>query len=205
MNIYVNINCALNSLREQARLQKQVGPALLITGAQLSGKSTLARILTNYSIKLGWKPIYVDLDLYSCELTPPGTISAAVATETLPCDDVKDVITFFHTQQNFVTQEYFQKQIEELAQAVNGKLQADLNNFKSAYEGENELVAPTSPEVFASGLIINSFTPVNKMETETLCKAIKSFNVKVVLVLDHEKLEKDIQNYLRAHPNYDNS
>ncbi len=103
MNIYVNINCALNSLREQARLQKQVGPALLITGAQLSGKSTLARILTNYSIKLGWKPIYVDLDLNSCELTPPGTISAAVATETLPCDDVKDVITFFHTQQNFVT------------------------------------------------------------------------------------------------------
>jgi hypothetical protein len=38
---------------------------------------------------------------------------------------------------------------------------------------------------------------VNRAETETLCKAIKFFNVNVVLVLDHEKLEKDIQTFLK--------
>jgi len=103
MHIYVNINFALNALREQARLSKQVGPALLITGAQLTGKSTLAKMLTNYSIKLGWKPVFVDLDLNSCELTPPGTISAATISETLPCDDIREVISFFHGHETFIT------------------------------------------------------------------------------------------------------
>ena len=108
MNVFVNTNFALHQLREQARLNKQIGPALMITGASLSGKSTLAKILTNYSIKLGCKPIYVDLDLNSCELTPPGTISAASITETLPSDNIKEVITFFHGKETFITQEYFQ-------------------------------------------------------------------------------------------------
>jgi nitrate reductase NapAB chaperone NapD len=36
------------------------------------------------------------------------------------------------------------------------------------------------------------------METDTLCMAIKQFAVKIVLVLDNEKLEKDIQTYLRS-------
>ena len=76
---------------------------MLITGSQLSGKSTLAKILTNYSIKLGCKPIYVDLDLNSCELTPIGTISAATITETLPSENLKEVITFFHGRENFIT------------------------------------------------------------------------------------------------------
>jgi len=39
---------------------------------------------------------------------------------------------------------------------------------------------------------------MNKRETETLCNSIKLFNIKVVLVIDHEKLEKDIQTYLKA-------
>lgn len=46
-------------------------------------------------------------------------------------------------------------------------------------------------------MIINGFTPVNRAETLTLCKAISLFNVQVVLVLDHEKLEKDIKEILR--------
>ena len=55
-------------MREQARLNKQIGPALLITGDQVTGKSTLAKILTNYAIRLGCKPIYVDIDLNSTEI-----------------------------------------------------------------------------------------------------------------------------------------
>ena len=60
-------------------------------------------------MKLGCKPIYVDLDLSSCELTPPGTISAALVTETLPSENLKEVITFFHGKETYITQEYFQR------------------------------------------------------------------------------------------------
>ena len=51
-----------------------------------------------------------------------------------------------------------------------------------------------NPEVYASGLIINGFTPnpSKKRETESLCQAIKQFKVSVVIVIDYEKLEKDI-------------
>ena len=35
-------------------------------------------MLVNYSLKLGWSPIYVDLDLHSGEISPPGSISAAM-------------------------------------------------------------------------------------------------------------------------------
>jgi len=54
MHFYVNIQFALNQLREQARLRREVAPGLLVTGAQQSGKSTLCRILTNYAVKLGF-------------------------------------------------------------------------------------------------------------------------------------------------------
>lgn len=39
---------------------------------------------------------------------------------------------------------------------------------------------------------------MNKRETDTLCNSIKMFGVKVVLVIDYEKLEKDIQTFLKA-------
>ncbi len=63
MHIYVNINYALNTLRQEALKQKKPGPNILITGAQQSGKSTLCKTLVNYAIKLGWTPFLVDLDL----------------------------------------------------------------------------------------------------------------------------------------------
>ena len=99
-----------------------LAPGLLITGSQLSGKSTLTKILTNYSLKLGWSPIYIDLDLTSNEISPPGTICGALVSETLPNEFSKDVITYFHGSLTPITQEFLFKQISELAQAVNGKL-----------------------------------------------------------------------------------
>eukprot|EP00351_Strombidinopsis_sp_SopsisLIS2011_P003239 CAMPEP_0116879010 /NCGR_PEP_ID=MMETSP0463-20121206/10765_1 /TAXON_ID=181622 /ORGANISM="Strombidinopsis sp, Strain SopsisLIS2011" /LENGTH=57 /DNA_ID=CAMNT_0004527813 /DNA_START=389 /DNA_END=562 /DNA_ORIENTATION=- len=53
-------------------------------------------------------------------------------------------------------------------------------------------VAPAYPELFASGTIINALTPANRKQTNSLINAIKAFDVGVVLVLDYEKLEKDI-------------
>jgi hypothetical protein len=44
--------------------------------------------------------------------------------------------------------------------------------------------------------VINGFTPQDRTQTETLVKAIVEFGVDVVLVIDHEKLEKDILNII---------
>lgn len=59
-----------------------------------------------------------------------------------------------------------------------------------------KLVAPAYPELFASGIIINGFTPQDKRDTHILVEAIKSFKVGTVLVVDNERLENEIRNYL---------
>lgn len=61
-----------------------------------------------------------------------------------------------------------------------------------------QMIRPVFPEMFASGTIINGFTPDKKEQTDTLMKAIQSFRCGVVLVIDNEKLERDITNSLEA-------
>ena len=55
-----------------------------------------------------------------------------------------------------------------------------------------DMVRPVFPELFASGTIVNGFTPDTKQQTDTLMNAIEIFKCKVVLVIDNEKLERDI-------------
>lgn len=75
---------------------------------------------------------------------------------------------------------------------MTGKQQNDLNEFEAMFDGCLEVVAPANPELFASGTIVNGFTPKDKRETDTLLQSIKLLNTKIVLVIDYEKLEKDI-------------
>lgn len=84
----------------------------------------------NYALKLGWTPIFVDLDLHSDELSTPATISASVVRNPLPCSHADGTISFFHSADHIVTHELFNKQIEVLAGSVHRKLSNDLEQFK---------------------------------------------------------------------------
>ena len=50
-------------MRNQSLQNLTSGPRVFITGNAQSGKTSISKILVNYSVKLGWTPIYVDLDL----------------------------------------------------------------------------------------------------------------------------------------------
>ena len=58
------------------------------------------------------------------------------------------------------------------------------------------LVRPVFPELFASGSIIDAFTPDDKTQISTLMHAIEQFNVGIVLVIDNEMLQKEINEKL---------
>jgi polyribonucleotide 5'-hydroxyl-kinase len=75
-------------MRNEALKSKSIGPTILITGNNQSGKSTLCRIFANYSLRLGWRPILCDIDLNSNEISPPGCIAAAAIDESIPNDDL---------------------------------------------------------------------------------------------------------------------
>ena len=62
-----------------------------------------------------------------------------------------------------------------------------------------DMVRPVFPMMFASGTIVNGFTPDNKQQIDTLMDAIESFRCSVVLVIDNEKLERDLISRLRVY------
>lgn len=79
----------------------------------------------------------VDVDLNSTEISPPGSISAAMVTEStiLPSDNVaKNSITYFHGDTEVITNEFLNKQMQELAEAVRVKQENDLAQFMHDYQ-----------------------------------------------------------------------
>ena len=127
MYYYLNVHSAINQMRMKALKEKRLGPNILVTGSNQSGKSTLCKILVNYSLKLGWTPLLCDLDLNNNEISPPGNISAALVEEPLPNDDlIQTSINFFHGNTQPITLEFYERQIGEMAAKVEEKMEADL-------------------------------------------------------------------------------
>ena len=85
----VNTHAQLEALRDEAAASpQQSGPRVMVVGPTESGKTSLAKVLTAYAVKLGRTPILVDLDPADNCLSIPGTLSAcamdqdAIAVET---------------------------------------------------------------------------------------------------------------------------
>lgn len=178
--------------------------------------------MVNYSLKLGWRPVLVDLDLTNNEISPPGSIAAVTVEESLPNDElIQSALCFFNgntTPDN--TLDFFDRQIYELATAVKTRLENDLKLFNEEHLIESDdqapqvpipdslqeyqidekemerFVSPAYPEAFASGCIINGFTPQNERSTESLVQAIKQFKVDIVVVVDYEMLANKLKDSL---------
>jgi polyribonucleotide 5'-hydroxyl-kinase len=84
MHTIINIAQVLDQQRELAQLQKELGPRVLVTGSRGCGKSTFSKILYNYSLRIGWTPILVDLSLEGTLLNPPGIIGATYQHMLIP-------------------------------------------------------------------------------------------------------------------------
>jgi polyribonucleotide 5'-hydroxyl-kinase len=67
----------LEQLRSESRNKNIRGPVTMVVGPTDVGKSTLCRMLLNYSARLNspsHRPIYVDLDPGQGQISVPGTI-----------------------------------------------------------------------------------------------------------------------------------
>ena len=76
MMIYLNTHAALEQLRLKAEKEDARGPICMLVGPTDVGKSTVSKLLLNYAVRLGRKPIYVDLDVGQGDISIPGTIGA---------------------------------------------------------------------------------------------------------------------------------
>lgn len=71
---YLNCHSALEQMRVQAEEKDERGPVVMVVGPMDVGKSTLCRILLNYAVRLGRRPLYADTDVGQGVLSIPGTI-----------------------------------------------------------------------------------------------------------------------------------
>ena len=52
MMTYMNCHAILDNMRSRSSQTKSMGPRVMIVGSAASGKSTLARILLNYAVRM---------------------------------------------------------------------------------------------------------------------------------------------------------
>jgi len=74
-------------LNRQAETDGRRGPIVLVVGPTDVGKTTLSRVLINYAVRLGRRPIYVDLDVGQGNISVPGTVGAMLIERPAAIED----------------------------------------------------------------------------------------------------------------------
>lgn len=73
---YVNVHFALERLRQEASVNRREGPRVVVVGPDNAGKTSLVKILTGYTTKIGRKPVVINLDCREGMLSIPGSLTA---------------------------------------------------------------------------------------------------------------------------------
>ena len=171
-------SAAINSNTEEAK--KAQGPRVLLVGPADCGKSTLARILTAYAVKLGRTPLLVDIDPSQNMLSVPGTLAVAPASvDAVNVDSYKTCsimagamapFTLWYGSEDATSNEdLYKAQVKKLATVIDQRLANDV-------------------DLRASGMIINTSGSIDGAGYDYLLHAIDSFRIDVVLVLGHDRL-----------------
>ncbi|KAK0393449.1 hypothetical protein QR680_000216 [Steinernema hermaphroditum] len=85
MILYLNTHEGMEQIRVKARADltgKTRGPRTMVVGPTDVGKSTVCRILTNYAVRMGHTPMYVDVDVGQGNVSVAGTIGALMIDRT---------------------------------------------------------------------------------------------------------------------------
>ena len=198
---YLMAHHLINEKRNEALVSNKIGPIVLVTGSNQSGKHTLCHIFINYALKLGWTPIYADLDLNN-EIGVTGTIAATPVDYVIPNEYMIDssIMLFHGNTMNDVNIFLYEKQIEEMASLVKNKLEHNLEMFKKKFSINNEystlteFINPEQPSLFASGAIIHCPMIEASKDNQIYKTIIEQFEADVVFVIENEKLFNVVKN-----------
>ncbi|KAL0946785.1 hypothetical protein HGRIS_012958 [Hohenbuehelia grisea] len=221
MSAYANLHIALEQMRvralsalngssdeddenrdENPSSRRAEPPRVLIVGPEHSGKTTIAKILTNYAVRAGqgWSPLLVNMDTTEGGWVVPGTISAApvhspIATYS-PANPLGSAATsapMVLSSNALVPLVYWyghpsinrnhllmERLVRTLGHHVDYKWDAD-------------------PECRVSGLIVD--TPASFASSssavdhrhQVIKSCVESFKINVILVVGHEKLYVEMQ------------
>lgn len=84
---YARFAQELNHQRMDASKCNRSGPNVIIVGPTDAGKSTFAKVITNYAINNHWSPMFVDLDVGQGAIGVPGVIGAGIVDNYCQLDE----------------------------------------------------------------------------------------------------------------------
>ncbi|GJQ80829.1 cbc [Trypoxylus dichotomus] len=187
MIMYSNCHAALEIMRVAAEKETVKGPVTMVVGPCDVGKSTLCRILLNYAVRMGRRPLLVDLDLGQGQISVPGTIGALLVERPASIDEgfsqEAPLVYHFGHKAPGANPALFSMIITQLANTVKERIEV---NKKTKM----------------SGVIINTCGWIKGTGYKQLLHTATAFEVDVILVLDQERLYnelvRDVPNFVKV-------
>ncbi|KAE8743038.1 hypothetical protein FOCC_FOCC011361 [Frankliniella occidentalis] len=178
MAMYLNCHAGLEQMRKKAEENTELhGPVLMVVGPTDVGKSTLCRLLLNYAVRMGRRPIFVDLDVGQGHVSIPGTIGALLVERPAAVEEgfsqQAPIVYHFGHKSPGSNIKLFNKLVSALAECIKERTQA---NRKAN----------------VSGVIINTCGWVKQSGYKSLTHIAQTFEVDVILVLDQERLYNEL-------------
>ncbi|KAJ3068177.1 hypothetical protein HDU98_008673 [Podochytrium sp. JEL0797] len=190
MQSYLNLHLGVEGVRrDAARFRTSAneleGPRVMVLGPPDVGKTSVCKILMNYSVKMGHPQMYVDLDVTETSgLSLPGTMAASVVSRcvqveeglggTLVSSGTSPVVFYYGFDGVAEKPKVYEGLVERLAGVVERKLKSDV-------------------QIRTAGVIIN--TPSYFSETAgypQLTHAIEQFKPTLLVVIGHERMYADL-------------
>lgn len=153
------------------------GPIVAVVGPQDVGKSTLCKLLINYAVRLGRRPIYVDVDVGQGNISLPGTLGAMLierpATIETGFNQQAPLAYFFGHTSPQTNIPLYNLLVSKLAETVHERMES---NRKAK----------------ASGAVINTCGWVKAEGYRCITHIAQAFEVDVIIVLDQERLYNEL-------------
>ncbi|KAK8775594.1 hypothetical protein V5799_031062 [Amblyomma americanum] len=164
-------------MRQKCEEDDAKGPTVLVVGPTDVGKSSLCRILLNYAVRQGRRPIFVDLDVGQGHISIPGTIGALLVERPADVEEgfSQQAPLVYHYGHNTpgTNATLYNVLVSRLAEVINQR-------------------AESNKKASVSGTIINTCGWVKGAGYKAITHAALAFEVDVVLVLDQERLYNEL-------------
>ncbi|GAB65178.1 hypothetical protein PCYB_051960 [Plasmodium cynomolgi strain B] len=176
------------SLSKLAKKKKKIGPRVLITGNNSSGKSSVSLILLNYALKSGFKPIFIEADTKcTCDKVElnrgPGIMSSFVYD---PMNRMKCALDYYfgYLDLNEDINLYYHLN-ECISSCVHLMLLNNLNCISSSGKTDAE-----QEGIYAAGFILN--VP-SEADHHVINNMIEIYGINIVIVIDNAFLHYSLK------------